>query len=419
MTTYRTTITGALDRLEVDPGIGVELDDVVYGIVKLKVSSETDKMTADGETRTVALAVQDLNVVLEESPLLTALKRSIVHAAADRDRAAGRPPLEVDGEGVDGDVKAELDEATERALEELEELERELTGDGDGPDDELEVDPDGADEVAPDDEVGPFDDRFVSYLVERDGERDRVLIERADLTPSVLKAAVRVHGVTADGSEVLVKSSDAGVEPDEDLELEDDDLEEVAAKVDAAAEASAGDVERERYLAVDGRTITEAELEAARAHVIAAFGTDYVDEPSTAIREDLLGLEHVAAWLLRDLRTVEQAAGARPEVLEYLDGRLATTLERYATEDPWKGYRSSTVGTIAGTLERRRPEEEERGNWPELAEHVRAFELAGKNRKGVLDVVDGLLETIPEAELPTPDPDFEPTEDPAGDEADR
>jgi hypothetical protein len=366
--TTRTTITGSFDRLEVnpDPDFGnVELGDVVYGLVKIKVASDTVKHTADEEGRTVALHVQDFAVVLEAGPLLTALKLGITSRAAGRDRAAGRPPLENDGETVDGEVEAELDEATTAALEELDELERELTGD---------VDPAGAEEAAPADQPGPFED------------------------------------------------------PDGDLELEDEEphltyppaeeARKASALDEAVARTDAADPAGDRFLAIDGTTITGAELEDARRRVIAAFGTDYVEEPSTAVREDLLGLEHVAAWLLRDLRTVEQAAGARPEVIDYLDDRLATTLAGYADADPWPGYRSSTVETILGALERKRPEEEERGNWPELAEHVIAFEAAHKARKGVLDVVEASLETLPEAELPEPDPDFEPTEDPAGEEAD-
>lgn len=380
MTTHRTTIAGALDRLEVDPGNDVELDDVVYGLVRLRVVSDTDKLTVDDEVRTVALRATDLAVVLEESPLLTAIKRGITSRAAERDRAAGKPPLELEGETTDGPV----DEDLAAALDELDELEEELTG---GRTDE----PAGANDLAPDDEPGPFEDPDGELELEDDVEVGLAELER-------LNEEARAKA-TGDAPLVVEHRSST-------------DEEDTVAEVDSVRNDA-------RYLAVDGRTITADELEASRARVIAAFGTDYVDEPSTAVREDLLGLEHVAAFLLRDMRVVEQAAGARPEVLEYLDGRLATTLERYATEDPWKGYRSATVGTIAGHLERVRPEEEEAGNWPELAEHVRAFELAGKNRKGVLDVVDTLLEVIPEAELPEPDPDFEPTEDPAGDEADR
>jgi hypothetical protein len=374
MTVTNTRIAGAITRLEVTPGDDVEVNDVIFGIVRLRVASDTNKVTADGDSRTVGLGVQDLTVVLDDGPLLSTIKLALTAAAADRDRAAGRPPLEHDGETVDGQVDADLEDSTTRALEELEELERELTG-GDRPDDDVELDPDGADDPAPDDEPDPF----------------------------------------------------AGVEPD--LELEEDTEPEPVGDTPLVVEHQAQGppppiapdrpADGERYLAIDGVTVTEADVDEARSRVVNAFGTDYVDEPSTALREDLLGIEHVAAWLLRDLRLVEQAAGARPEVIDYLDGRLATTLERYREDDPWKGYRSSTVETILGAIERRRPEEEERGNWPELAERVVAFERAHKARKGVLDVVEAMLEVLPEAELPAPDPNFEPTEDPAGDEADR
>jgi hypothetical protein len=358
-----TTLTGRVDRLEVNPDVGPYLDDEVYAVVRLKVSSDTEKHTADGDARTVALTVRDVTVLEAGTPLERVARLALVSAAATRDRAAGKPPLEHDGESVDGTVEADLEEAVgavDVGDEDLERLETELLG-GPAPDDDLELEGEG--EEAPAGEVGPFD----AGEVELDED-----------------------GVTPPASRL-----------DEDV-----------ARTDAADPDG-------RYLAVDGKTISTADLEAARARVVAAFGTDYVDEPSTAMREDLLGIEHVAAWLLRDLRVVEQAAGARAEVLEYLDGRLATTLERYAEEEPWKGYKGATVDTVLGALDRQRPTEEERGNWPELAERVIAYETDHKGRKGILDVVEALLEPIPAAEVPAPDPDFEPTEDPAGEEADR
>jgi hypothetical protein len=336
-----TTLTGRVDRLEVNPDVGPYLDDEVYAVVRLKVSSDTEKHTADGDARTVALTVRDVTVLEAGTPLERVARLALVSAAATRDRAAGKPPLEHDGESVDGTVEADLEEAVgavDVGDEDLERLETELLG-GPAPDDDLELEGEG--EEAPAGEAGPFDG--------------------------------------------------AG-----EVELDEDGVTPPASRLDEDAADPDG-----RYLAVDGRTITGEELEAARARVVAAFGTDYVDEPSTAMREDLLGIEHVAAWLLRDLRVIEQAAGG------------------YAEAEPWQAYKSSTVDTVLGALERQRPAEEERGNWPELAERVLAYEAAHKNRKGIVDAVEALLEPIPAAEVPAPDPDFEPTEDPAGEEADR
>jgi hypothetical protein len=347
--TTRTTLTGGIDRLEVTPGVDVELGDEVYLIVRARLASDTEVITAEEDKRTVKLAANE--VALAEGQLRDVARLAIVNRLTELDRAAGRPPLDNDEEDVAPFAEARADADLEEALavaeaellgddpadpvaaaERLDEAVEDYLGDGDLDGDlELPDDPEGADEEAPAGEPGPFD------------EAD----ERAPI-----------------------------------------------------------------YL-VGGKRYTPAEVEEARERVRAAFGTDYIDGTAAELIADLDAINHVAGWLLRDVLVVEATAGARLEALDWLRARIEAVDAYYASEEPWPGYLKSTVDTVLGHLDRVRPDEEARGNWPELAEHVRTFEAAHKARKTIAEAIDTLLERIPEA----PDPvledvdGFEPTAD--------